>query len=89
MPAHGVSACDVGFLVQETQQQHSSSAAAVLVVWVRKVRAGDPWISRPTSEAILWSVITIVEKMSGDNEETQTAEETTVDEKVTAGFLAR
>lgn len=57
-------------------------ARSVGLVWVRKVRAGDLWITCQTREqSRVWDHDNT--EMSGDNEETQTAEETAVDEKVT------
>lgn len=54
-------------------------------MWVQKVRAGDLWISRRISEQFRVRDQDILE-MSGDNDETQTPEETTVDEKVLLAF---
>lgn len=73
--AHGVSACDVVCLLRDCVRSAG-------LVWVREVRAGGLWSTCQTSEqSLVWDHDNI--EMSGDNEDTQTAEETSVDEKVT------
>lgn len=86
--ARGVSACDVVLCAGVSARQLSVGFGESESNRASNTRAGDLWNTCSAGERSPDKNRNCL-NMSGDNEETQTAEETPVEEKVNAGFSSR